>query len=290
MDKINKEYDFAIIIFLDILGFKDIINKGKKPEEIEKYLEPFKDMQLYLSEIIDIKFNHPLKSYYFSDLLVISVPMGKTNEKFLENLNDDERGDVRLELSVILEFLYMFLLPHVAKYNVLIRGSITIGEIYLDINEKEVFGKGLIRAYELEKDFAIYPRVVIDPEVSSKLYKFDVESAQKMQDLVSIDDGIWFIDYLNPKQLLKFLKSKKIKKLALEPLGYQNYCEVLKDHRELIMSNLGDIKGFDKNLIKIYWLIKYHNNSVRSLSKHLNKKYNFNTQDLLVSEGEKYKF
>jgi hypothetical protein len=48
-------------------------------------------------------------------------------------------------------------------YHWLVRGGITIGELYLD--EILVWGTGLVRAYELENTIAIFPRVVIDRNV-----------------------------------------------------------------------------------------------------------------------------
>lgn len=44
-----------------------------------------------------------------------------------------------------------------------IRGGMTIGDIFID--DSMVFGPAIVQAHTLETEFAIYPRIVIDPIV-----------------------------------------------------------------------------------------------------------------------------
>jgi hypothetical protein len=64
----------------------------------------------------------------------------------------------------------------------LIRGGVTIGELYHD--REAVFGPALNRAYELENCVADYPRVVLDPEVATLT----------QPNLVATEEGVAFVD------------------------------------------------------------------------------------------------
>lgn len=77
----------------------------------------------------------------FSDSIVIST----TNDQLgLKEI-------VRIGSLVCRYFLY---------YNILTRGGITKGKLYDD--SRTVFGPALIRAYEIEKEIAVYPRILVD--------------------------------------------------------------------------------------------------------------------------------
>jgi hypothetical protein len=72
----------------------------------------------------------------------------------------------------------------------LVRGGITIGELFLD--ETMVWGKALLKAYNLESHIAIYPRIVIDREILSKIVTSEELSEYILQDF----DNIYFLNYL----------------------------------------------------------------------------------------------
>jgi hypothetical protein len=73
----------------------------------------------------------------------------------------------------------------------LVRGGITIGELFID--NLMVWGSALLRAYELESHIAIYPRIVIDQFVLPEL-----ENNKKVTDYLSSDfDGVTFLNYMH---------------------------------------------------------------------------------------------
>jgi hypothetical protein len=45
--------------------------------------------------------------------------------------------------------------------SICIRGGVTLGEVHFDQNT--LFGPGVVRAYELESNYANFPRIVVDP-------------------------------------------------------------------------------------------------------------------------------
>jgi hypothetical protein len=72
----------------------------------------------------------------------------------------------------------------------LIRGAVTIGPLFQ--SERVIFGPGLVRAYELESNAAVYPRIIIDHDVMGK-FNNDLIPLHTM----FIDqDGFWCLDYM----------------------------------------------------------------------------------------------
>jgi len=60
-----------------------------------------------------------------------------------------------------------YIQARLAEDGTLIRGATTIGDIY--VNDRLIFGPALIRAYELERGVASYPRIILDSRVFDRL-------------------------------------------------------------------------------------------------------------------------
>jgi len=89
-----------------------------------------------------------------------------------------------------------------------IRGAITIGDLYH--NDDAVFGPGLNRAYELESKSAVYPRIILDPQLdeltslqvncvaSDTLHRFlDPFQADFLDEVMATPFKQDFIDHFN---------------------------------------------------------------------------------------------
>ncbi|MPZ37544.1 MAG: hypothetical protein GEU95_05680 [Rhizobiales bacterium] len=100
----------------------------------------------------------------FSDNVVISTPTEERYQHFLQVLG-------MIQLSS-------------ACGGFLLRGGITIGDIVHD--GEAVFGPALIRAYDLERLHAQYPRVILDPEA--------IADFGKLPAVVVEEKGSYFID------------------------------------------------------------------------------------------------
>ena len=69
-----------------------------------------------------------------------------------------------------------------------------MGELF--ISDEIVWGKGLIEAYFLENDVAIYPRIIMSNELL-KLYNENKGEGLNLYALIQEDfDGYWFLDFL----------------------------------------------------------------------------------------------
>ena len=148
----EREYENRIVAYLDILGFKNIVedsvNNKKTTNDIYYILN---DVLYTYKDISD----RMIKSKVYkrsvstlSDCIIMSISINGEKERV-----DDFITDI-LEIQQIL------------LYNkFLLRGAITIGDIIH--NNNVVFGPAVNRVVQLEKEEALYPRVIIDHDVLS---------------------------------------------------------------------------------------------------------------------------
>lgn len=75
-----------------------------------------------------------------------------------------------------------------------LRGGITIGELFID--NSIVWGTGLIKAYKMENEIAIYPRILVSQELLN-IYDSYKQKTINIYALIEKDfDGLWFADYM----------------------------------------------------------------------------------------------
>jgi len=175
MENKEVEYEEKILIYFDVLGFKEIV-KNNSAEQIYKvlravhgYSEPRYNCEtIWFSDSIIQIYEYP---YKYAD---------KNDQFSFYHYFNNILGTVNLtQLSMLV------------NYNVLIRGSIVIGDVYYNKDEHILFGNALIQAYELESQCALYPRIVIDDSVMKKLPNFeDFKGLELTRDI----DGIYFAD------------------------------------------------------------------------------------------------
>ncbi|BDA80200.1 hypothetical protein LPTSP3_g31300 [Leptospira kobayashii] len=148
--KNKSSYAERIVGFLDILGFKEIINKLEhNPDLHEQVLYALNKMKEYKTYSMSRKIKTALSKLeisVFSDSIAIS---SKVNNIF----------DVLWASG--------WIQSHLLYVGILVRGGISIGPTF---HQKGIlYGSGLVKAYEIESNIANYPRVVIDPVLLNKL-------------------------------------------------------------------------------------------------------------------------
>jgi hypothetical protein len=84
----------------------------------------------------------------------------------------------------------------------LYRGAIVCGKVYH--TERKIFGPALIKAYEMEKSKAIFPRVIIDEGVLDTAKcnylgctNHDIKYKDIMKLILKDSDGEYFINYID---------------------------------------------------------------------------------------------
>ena len=235
-----------VIMFLDILGYKNTLASAKDEND---YLEKVHSMMSLLSKYIDDyahgvdeRAEHNInlsrfKSLIFSDNILFFAPYESEVDK-LNLANNLIYG--------LCQFLFQY-----TKSGIFFRGGVTAGQLFYDEDLHFVFGSGLIRAYELENNIAVYPRIIIDTPL--KPSPILIGWAQDR-------DGIWYTDYLSLGYSL--LCDNRWKE---PPMPHENFLSCTSNHREAICLALEKYKANDRIYSKYEWLASYHNRFCKHL-------------------------
>ena len=233
MEDLKTEEHF--LLYIDFLGSKALI-----AEDENKWLNAIHSLyteatkythNIATDNIIKLVPLETVSIHIFSDNIAISV---KANTYNVHNHN-------------ILSFLFYvasYIQAHaLMKYNWLVRGAITSGKLYSSIpSSKEstriglIWGSALTRAYNIESETAIYPRIVLDKKTQEK-YSWD--NYFTLED----SDGILYIDYL-------YLQSRSNPEFMAKYVNFQ--------HMKDTLDNLLKKNGEDEKIIqKIIWTQSY---------------------------------
>lgn len=164
------KYEKHLVAFIDILGFKELVNESEKePKRVEELLKILNDLKkLENTDKWNLKFIEIEESAQykgvdsfdiskrtnvtsFSDSIVISVKV------------EDQVNEYFSSLVANLSYYGAQLL----EQGILLRGSITLGDL---IHQSGiVFGKGMIEAYLLESKSAKFPRIILSKKLLNEL-------------------------------------------------------------------------------------------------------------------------
>lgn len=184
------EYDLSFVVFTDMLGFEELV-KARTANQISNIIRVFR-------EVMDKRtFKQPRPGappeyiVSFSDLTVFSTPVRKPRLPAKGAVFFQVLGLVHAQVSLIHEEA------------IVIRGGITVGEVVR--SHKQLFGPGVIDAYQLESRAAKHPRIVVDQKVLNELPANDRLWIHDKDDELSAvngllrrdeEDGLQYVDYL----------------------------------------------------------------------------------------------
>jgi hypothetical protein len=230
---VRVRYDAAIITYLDVLGFKQLI-QTKTAGQISRII---RILQEATRPAPRVRKSEQIGYVNFSDTTIRILPTPDEddvlNQLFWEILNL-----VHIQATL-------------TNQGILVRGAVSIGPIVK--SWRVVYGPGLVRSYELEQQ-ASFPRIILDPDwfdeadsTDGNLVLSEEDDEREVKDMLIADtDGYRFIDYL---------------KVAETEI--QNYPRYLKNHAELIAEGLVRHRHDRNVLSKFKWLQRYHNRVVR---------------------------
>jgi hypothetical protein len=267
-DALTASYKKTLVSYVDILGFSAMIEKSRKdPAEIANLRDRLTAMRRVAfensehrnssGERIKVVFD----SFSFSDLVVRCTGIGDELPWFIL-LNAELHYLATRQISLAAE-------------GVLIRGGISMGDLFINPEKTTVFGPAFVRSYELESEQAIYPRIVVDREL---VFEAKKENAWPLlRDLLLHgEDGTYFLDYLSGTLATKW-----------DPPMNQAAREVLiGGHRRTIETNIrNNAKNKDERFKQKYrWLALYHNEVVKKLVDRPDAEQFSNAPELLISE------
>jgi len=187
------KYEQRIVAFIDILGFKSILDEtvDKKEKDNEERIDFVISAYQAIRDIWDLDGE--------SALLGIKAPESKQvtifSDSIVVSFRVDESSQVFLTLMEI-KLLIMRLLSR----KILCRGAISIGKFIHTGNY--LFGPALVEAYTLESKAAMYPRVILDRSVieasaiAKSSHHSSIDEEEYVLSLLEQDsDGMYYIDY-----------------------------------------------------------------------------------------------
>ena len=171
-----------IVAFIDVLGATRMIQQDMDGslnvihEVYEKSLDFYK--RVFSPRV---KFDITI----FSDNIVVA-------KKIYDKRNFEKLFQAVQIMAAVIQSNFLF-------HGVLARGGIAYGKYFRD--DIMIWGDALVKAHFLEESVAIYPRIVIDPELVGNLHIFP-DGPEKSPFWLKQDfDGILFIDYLQDKYI-----------------------------------------------------------------------------------------
>jgi hypothetical protein len=255
-------YRPCVVTFLDILGFREIV-KAWPPDDIATMLRRTQGFAAPAEEEPEpgslLEGTNWTRAFAFSDSIVRMRPYD----------SDFSEGSLFYEIIDLVHAQ-----ANLAVDGIFLRGGVSVGEAFFE--ESRAFGPGFVRAYQLESSVAVYPRIVVGPEVFEALRSDPRLSADQHDAADEIhyqkrllrmgDDGLWFVDYL-----------RAMDSELDEPLDYPG---MLLRHRNAIISRGNEAPPASAALSKYLWLARYHNSTCRN-------RYGQNTTaNLLIADGE----
>lgn len=193
------KYEERIVAFIDILGFKSLLNDtlDKDGNDNEVKIDAIISAYDAIRDIWDLdQAPSPLnnnatetkKISIFSDCLVVSFAINQPGGVF----------------STLLE-IKLLIMTLISK-KILCRGAVSKGKFIHTDNY--LFGPALVEAYMLESKAAMYPRVILDHTVieagaqnRNENHNF-TEEQEYVQSLLEQDsDGMFYIDYFFKAQI-----------------------------------------------------------------------------------------
>lgn len=243
-------YQDRIVIYIDILGFKDLLKNTISKEGMDNEIEINKIIKAYniIRTIWDLDqkdSNNEQSELFpekqitiFSDCIVVSLPASNEIEIF----------------HCLSQIRWMII--NLIFSNILCRGAISYGKLIH--TEKYIFGPALVEAYILESKCANYPRIILEDNIvalaataESRLHSPQEAIKYVTEFLEKDSDGLFYIDYF----------SKAFEEVDNPEVNIPNYITKLHNR---IKTGIDTSKNVEKANIRIkyLWMKEKFNNMV----------------------------
>lgn len=231
----------SVVVYIDILGYGETIREVHKAGKDKKFLALFRQTLNDLQEILlcdQVEKEtgmHRFEIRTFTDNVVIGIPV--TNS-VSQHLHECFWKVAHIQLELVLSGFF-------------VRGAIAVGPVFID--NDIVFGKGLLEAYQVERNLARDPRIVLtavarDRVLANARQEFRKYGHPRMstlsQFLLRDADGQVYLNYL--------------KTLNSDVHEDRDFKEMFQ-HRDMVESRLKESIGKPSIWSKYAWVANYHN-------------------------------
>lgn len=232
------------IAYFDILGYKAFFddNGNDMLEFLQSNISLANDVVRKTSpNVVFSDTNFEIKS--FSDNFMILIRKANSNSDYQA-------------VKSLVYLLALLQLRFLEKYSILIRGSITKGDAFL--NNNIIFGEGLIRAVELEGQ-ATFPRIILDDS------RFDVDVCESLCEkcVAKDEDDKYYIDFFD-------IIGTGIGNNSEYLVGEKEHLDIIRDNIIKLVKKHGKfnrqvkdpkkIAEAEKTISKYAWLLMKYNN------------------------------
>ena len=151
----NEPNGFAkyLVIFVDILGSQNRVD----------FQETYKINKIFHEELERNKQNDMIHTVYFRKIYTFS-DCAYIFYGFKDGISDERKDEGELFKVALCNCEPIFL--RFIKERILFRGGISYGDAYVDPSKSMFFGDAVNKAYKMESEIAIHPRIVIDDYIA----------------------------------------------------------------------------------------------------------------------------
>lgn len=243
-------YEPCVISFIDLLGFRSLLESRSAAEihgllrQLERFTRPPEEP---LPRSMDeVRLHSRAFAFAMSDAIVRV-----------------RAYDTQYHDGAFFWELYDLLHAQIGLINngVIIRAGVAVGDAYVGLNgQGPLFGPALVRAYEIESQEAIYPRIMVDeralaehardPRLRGEQNAIEYERQAVESLLATGEDGVRYIDYI------------RASRSEFEDL--RSWFGFLSRHASLVRNGLAQL-GNSRVIRKYEWLARYHDRCVVEL-------------------------
>ncbi|MCF6341125.1 MAG: hypothetical protein L3J10_10330 [Sulfurimonas sp.] len=260
IEQVGSEMQYTA--FIDILGFSNYIKTEITNDyQAEEFYDNFNKVIEYLKhekqnefaiEQADYLNDIKLRYSWISDTFVVSVEYMNEIKKNDENII---KGMMIFRLSIIIASIHHFM---ASKFGLIVRGAVS--SKYSCITDNFILGEGVAEASKLEKEVAIYPRVVFEKNIISDEIHEIITRKHKNNDLnfISKDcDGYYFVNYLAMLQNIPPMIGKmfKIPDDKIKENSIKQKINVIEKYQKIVANGFKIPNG--KVKAKYTWLNDY---------------------------------
>lgn len=252
MEMKTDSFTKCYVAFLDLLGFSEYVNNLVKEKDngffvlktLFSELKELSEQVIKKDSIYPRQISEQVKYHIMSDSIVLLIP---TNMHY--------------SLEYLVDFcneIFSFML---IRYGIFTRGAVLSGLIYM--NDTIVFGKALVDAAMLEKNIAIYPRIILPIDVIDEYIKYMGLTIEDFQSSPFAKRIVKRMSLYETSPLEYFFYV--MHKLSINDSGYSDaeFCllkiyNILNDKKKMFLKpNHNNAKP--NVAIKIFYFINYYN-------------------------------
>lgn len=250
-------YSNCVVYFIDILGTRERNDFETSLKINKKFHEK---LEIYSSRgLANVVYKRTVHT--FSDCAYIIYD-------YKDKL-EEHRKDIKKLARVSLYNTELLINEFIAE-GFIVRGGVTLGEVYYEEQRGLVFGPAVSRAYYLESKMAIYPRIVLDESIVKLIQEYEkeiIEQSIQNENLEFLEevndvngnillkdfDGVYHLNYFN--SLSMRMRSEVIYRM-------RRYLD------KNIEENINDFREKPAICMKYTWLKRYYENSLSTCNNN----------------------